>query len=70
MTPYLLMAASALILALSGTPVMRLVALRFGVIDQPAARKIHHNPVFLLGGVVIYVAFIFVLFFFWRSTIY
>lgn len=64
MTPYLLMAASALVLALSSTPVMRLVALRFGVIDQPAARKIHHNPVPLLGGAAIYVAFILVLFLF------
>ncbi len=64
MTPYLLMAASALVLALSGTPVMRLVALRFGVIDQPAARKIHQNPVPLLGGAAIYLAFIVVLFLF------
>lgn len=64
MTPYLLMAASALILALSSTPVMRLVALRFGVIDQPAARKIHANPVPLLGGAAIYLAFIVVLFLF------
>lgn len=64
MTPYLLMAASALVLALSGTPVMRLVALRFGVIDKPAARKIHHNPVPMLGGAAIYIAFIVVLFLF------
>ena len=64
MTPYMLMAASALVLALSGTPVMRLVALRFGVIDQPAARKIHQNPVPLLGGAAIYLAFIVVLFLF------
>jgi UDP-GlcNAc:undecaprenyl-phosphate GlcNAc-1-phosphate transferase len=64
MTPYLLMAASALVLTLSGTPVMRLVALRFGVIDQPAARKIHHNPVPLLGGAAIYLAFCIVLFLF------
>jgi len=62
MTPYLLMAASALVLALSSTPVMRLVALRFGVVDQPAARKIHANPVPLLGGAAIYIAFILVLF--------
>ena len=61
MTPYLLMAASALMLAIGGTPVMRLVALRFGVIDQPAARKIHARPVPLLGGAAIYVAFIVVL---------
>jgi UDP-GlcNAc:undecaprenyl-phosphate GlcNAc-1-phosphate transferase len=64
MTPYLLMAASALVITLSGTPVMRLVALRFGVIDQPAARKIHQNPVPLLGGAAIYIAFIVVLFLF------
>jgi UDP-GlcNAc:undecaprenyl-phosphate GlcNAc-1-phosphate transferase len=55
------MAASALMLAIGSTPVMRLVALRFGVIDQPAARKIHANPVPLLGGAAIYVAFIVVL---------
>ncbi|MEZ4735141.1 MAG: MraY family glycosyltransferase [Caldilineaceae bacterium] len=61
MTPYLLMAASALMLAIGSTPVMRLVALRFGVIDRPAARKIHANPVPLLGGAAIYVAFILVL---------
>jgi len=55
------MAASALMLAIGSTPVMRLVALRFGVIDQPAARKIHANPVPLLGGAAIYLAFILVL---------
>jgi UDP-GlcNAc:undecaprenyl-phosphate GlcNAc-1-phosphate transferase len=55
------MAASALMLAIGSTPVMRLVALRFGVIDQPAARKIHANPVPLRGGAAIYVAFIVVL---------
>lgn len=61
MAPYLLMAASALMLAIGSTPVMRLVALRFGVIDRPAARKIHANPVPLLGGAAIYIAFIIVL---------
>jgi UDP-GlcNAc:undecaprenyl-phosphate/decaprenyl-phosphate GlcNAc-1-phosphate transferase len=61
MTPYLLIAASALMLAIGSTPVMRLVALRLGVIDRPAARKIHADPVPLLGGAAIYVAFIIVL---------
>ncbi len=61
MTPYLLMAASALMLAIGGTPVMRMVALRFGVVDKPAARKIHTHPVPLLGGAAIYIAFIIVL---------
>ena len=60
-TPYLLMAASALILAIGGTPVMRMVALRFGVIDAPNARKIHASPVPRMGGAAIYIAFLLVL---------
>jgi UDP-GlcNAc:undecaprenyl-phosphate/decaprenyl-phosphate GlcNAc-1-phosphate transferase len=63
-TPYLLMAASALVLAVGGTPVARVVALRLGILDQPAARKIHANPVPLMGGAAIYVAFILALIFF------
>ncbi|MDQ3249672.1 MAG: undecaprenyl/decaprenyl-phosphate alpha-N-acetylglucosaminyl 1-phosphate transferase, partial [Chloroflexota bacterium] len=63
MAPFLLMAASALILAVGGTPVMRMVALRFGVIDAPNARKIHTNPVPLLGGAAIYIAFLLALVF-------
>ena len=58
MTPYLLMAISALILAFSSTPLLRRVALRTGVVDNPEARKIHRNPVPLLGGAAIYIAFI------------
>lgn len=64
MTPFILMAASALIFAIGGTPVARWAALRLGVIDQPAARKIHANPVPLLGGAAIYGAFILALLFF------
>lgn len=59
---FLLIAASALIVAIGATPVMRQVALRFGVTDQPNARKIHTNPVPLLGGAAIYVAFILALY--------
>ncbi len=58
MTPYLLMALSALVLAVGGTPMVRRMALQLGVIDNPGARKIHANPVPLLGGVAIYGAFI------------
>ncbi len=64
MTPYLLIAASALLLAIGGTPVARLVALRLGVIDSPNTRKIHAAPVPLLGGAAIYLSFVLVLFFF------
>lgn len=64
MTPYLLLAFSALILAIGVTPLARYAALRLGVIDNPNARKIHAVPVPLLGGAAIYVSFLLVLIFF------
>jgi UDP-GlcNAc:undecaprenyl-phosphate GlcNAc-1-phosphate transferase len=57
-TTYMLIFASALVLAVGGTPVVRRVALRLGIIDKPGTRKIHVNPIPLLGGVAIYGAFI------------
>ena len=63
MTSYLLIAASALILAVGGTPVLRRVALHTGVTDQPGARKLQTSPVPLLGGAAIYLAFILALIF-------
>jgi UDP-GlcNAc:undecaprenyl-phosphate GlcNAc-1-phosphate transferase len=64
MTSLLLIAASALLLAMAVTPLMRRLALHTGTVDQPAARKIHANPVPLLGGAAIYLTFILVLVFF------
>ncbi len=64
MTSYILMAASALIFAIGSTPLLRRVALQTGVIDAPASRKLHANPVPLLGGAAIYLAFILALLFF------
>ena len=61
---FLLIAVMALLMAVAATPVMRNVALRTGTVDKPAARKIHVNPVPLLGGAAIYVAFALVLIFF------
>lgn len=58
LTFYLLIFASALAAAIGGTPLIRRLALRLGVVDQPSARKIHVDPVPLLGGVAIYTAFI------------
>ena len=40
------------------TPVARTVALRFGFIDQPETRKLHQNPIPLLGGLAIYLSVI------------
>lgn len=36
------------------TPVMRLIALRFKVLDFPSERKIHTEPTPLLGGIAVY----------------
>ncbi len=57
-TTFLLIFASALVMAMSATPVARRLALRLGVIDQPNARKLHVSPIPLMGGVAIYGAFI------------
>ncbi len=58
MPQYLLVFAASLVLVLGATPLVRRLAYRFGVVDAPNARKIHLNPIPLLGGIAIYVAFI------------
>ncbi|HBY99515.1 MAG: undecaprenyl/decaprenyl-phosphate alpha-N-acetylglucosaminyl 1-phosphate transferase [Ardenticatenaceae bacterium] len=58
MSTLLLIFAAALVMAAGGTPVARRLALRLGVIDQPNARKIHLDPIPLLGGLAIYAAVI------------
>ncbi len=55
---FMLILAAALILAVGATPLARRAAVRLGITDQPNARKIHVNPIPLLGGVAIYGAFI------------
>ena len=58
MSSFLLMAASALVFAIGGTPLVRYAALKLGILDQPSSRKIHSAPVPLMGGAAIYLAFI------------
>jgi UDP-GlcNAc:undecaprenyl-phosphate/decaprenyl-phosphate GlcNAc-1-phosphate transferase len=57
-TMYILIFVSALILAAGSTPLLRQLALRLGIVDRPAARKIHSSPIPLLGGLAIYAAFL------------
>jgi UDP-GlcNAc:undecaprenyl-phosphate GlcNAc-1-phosphate transferase len=57
-TTYMLIFATALLMAIGGTPLVRRLALRLGITDRPNARKIHLDPIPLLGGVAIYGAFI------------
>ena len=58
MIPYALVIITAFVGAASVTPVVRRLALRLGVVDHPAARKVHVRPTPLLGGAAIYLAFI------------
>jgi UDP-GlcNAc:undecaprenyl-phosphate/decaprenyl-phosphate GlcNAc-1-phosphate transferase len=58
MATYMLIFASALVFAVGATPVMRRLAPHLGLIDQPGARKVHTNPVPLMGGVGLYAAII------------
>jgi UDP-GlcNAc:undecaprenyl-phosphate GlcNAc-1-phosphate transferase len=53
-TDYLILGILSLFLVVGLTPVMQLVAKRFGVIDRPSeSHKTHRNPVPYLGGVAI-----------------
>src|SRR5688500_8681460 len=56
MGPYMLIFLAALALGLFATPVVRRLALATGVVDRPAARKVHARTTPLLGGVAIYAA--------------
>jgi UDP-GlcNAc:undecaprenyl-phosphate/decaprenyl-phosphate GlcNAc-1-phosphate transferase len=37
---------------------VRLLALRYGMVDRPGPRKVHRKPIPLLGGVAIYLGFV------------
>src|SRR5271155_4135136 len=50
--------AVALLASLGLTAPIRDLALRFGMVDKPGPRKVHLNPIPLLGGIAIYLAFI------------
>lgn len=57
MSTLLLIFATALVFALGATPLMRQIAFRAGMVDQPGARKIHQLPMPRLGGAAMYGAF-------------
>jgi len=50
--------AAALVGALLATPLARKVALRLDIVDMPAARKVHTDPIPYLGGLAIILAFV------------
>lgn len=58
MAIYMLIFFAALGVAYLGTPVAQRVAVTLGFVKQPGARHIHTSPIPLLGGAVIYLAFV------------
>jgi UDP-GlcNAc:undecaprenyl-phosphate GlcNAc-1-phosphate transferase len=50
--------AIALAASLGLTVPIRHLALRFGMVDKPGPRKVHVNPIPLLGGIAIYLGFV------------
>ena len=44
--------------AMALTPLVRIAAIRFGALDHPGARKIHHTAIPRLGGVSVYLSFV------------
>lgn len=60
---YILIFVSAFILSVFLTVVIKKLAVRLKVVDNPGLRKIHQRPIPLLGGTAIFLAFFLVLFF-------
>lgn len=56
--PLLLIFLAALLISVMLVPMIQRFARRFNFLDAPSARKIHANPVPLLGGAAIYLAVI------------
>lgn len=54
---YLAAFAAALIVSLAITPLVRRFALANGILDQPAERKIHAEPIARMGGLAIVASF-------------
>jgi UDP-GlcNAc:undecaprenyl-phosphate GlcNAc-1-phosphate transferase len=59
MSPYIYVFYVAFIVTFLFTPIMRMVAIYYGIIDQPdGLRKMHSKPVAYLGGVAVFLGWI------------
>lgn len=54
---YLIAAVISYIIASSIIPILKTIAIKFSFVDKPNPRKIHKEPVPLIGGVGIFIAF-------------
>ena len=58
MTPYLLVALAAALVAYVATPMAGAIATRIGAIDHPNDRKVHAKPTPTLGGMAIFMGLV------------
>lgn len=59
LAPYIYVFYAAFIVAYLFTPIMRQIALYYGIIDQPdLIRKLHSSPVAYLGGVAVFLGWL------------
>ncbi len=59
MSPYVYVFYASFIVAFIFTPIMRAVAIYYGIIDQPdGLRKMHSKPVAYLGGIAVFLGWI------------
>lgn len=59
LSPYVIVFCIAFAVAYVFTPIMRHIALTYGIVDQPdGLRKLHRNPVAYLGGAAVFLGFI------------
>src|SRR4051794_6854740 len=59
LSPYIYVFYAAFLVSWIFTPVMRAVAMYYGIVDQPdQLRKIHKTPVAYLGGVAVFLGWI------------
>ncbi len=58
MLKYALLGATAVMLGLLLTPVVRWLALRLGAVDEPGGRRIHGGRIPRLGGLAVFAAFV------------
>lgn len=55
LSPYIYVFYASFIVSFIFTPIMRMVAIHYGIVDQPdRLRKLHQSPVAYLGGVAIF----------------
>lgn len=57
MAYYWLIFTAGLAVSLTVTPLVRALAIRVGVVDQPGARRVHRSPIPLLGGAAVWAGF-------------